>query len=68
MISSRGKILLILDRQGNVLHLVDLDPKTFRQPEGMCFSPAGDLFISNEGKGGKGTILRFNYRPAKDEL
>lgn len=68
MISSRGKILLTLDRKGNVLDLEDLDPKTFRQPEGICFSPEGDLFISNEGKGGKGTILRFNYRPAEGGL
>jgi len=62
MLSSKGKILVILDRTGNVLHVEDLDAKTFRQPEGICFSPDGDMFISNEGNGGKGTILRFGYR------
>lgn len=62
ILSSKGKILVILDRKGNVLHIEDLDAKTFRQPEGICFSPEGDMFISNEGKGGKGTILKFGYR------
>lgn len=61
LLSSKGKVLIILDRKGNVLHVEDLDPKVFRQPEGICFSPAGDMFISNEGKGGKGTILKFSF-------
>ncbi|MBN2480411.1 MAG: SdiA-regulated domain-containing protein [Bacteroidales bacterium] len=59
LISSQGKILVILDRQGKVLDLHELDPGIFRQPEGICFSPSGDLFIANEGKGGKGYILKF---------
>jgi len=61
IISSVGKLLIILDRHGKVLDVRDLDPELFRQPEGICFSPSGDLFISNEGKGGKGYILQFNF-------
>lgn len=60
IISSVGKLLIILNREGKVQDVRELDPKTFRQPEGICFSPAGDLFISNEGQGGKGYILKFD--------
>jgi len=59
IISSVGKLLIILNRNGKVQNVVELDPKIFRQPEGICFSPSGDMFISNEGKGGKGYILKF---------
>jgi uncharacterized protein YjiK len=59
IISSVGKLLIVLNRRGKVLDVKELDPKIFRQPEGICFSPGGDLFISNEGKGGKGYILKF---------
>jgi len=60
IISSVGKLLIVLDRRGKVLDIHDLDNTLFRQPEGICFSPSADLFISNEGDGGKGTILKFN--------
>ena len=60
IISSVGKLLIVLDRRGKVLDVKELDPKIFRQPEGICFSPTGDLYISNEGQGGKGYILKFN--------
>jgi uncharacterized protein YjiK len=59
LIASVGKILIILDRKGKVLDLQALDPSIFEQPEGICFSPSGDLFISNEGKDGRGYILKF---------
>lgn len=59
IISSVGKLLIVLNRRGKVLDVKELDPKIFRQPEGICFSPTGDMFISNEGQGGKGYILKF---------
>jgi len=60
IISSVGKLLIILNREGKVQDVRELDPKIFRQPEGICFSPTGDMFISNEGQGGKGYILKFD--------
>ena len=48
-----------VNRKGKILDLQDLDTEIFSQPEGICFSPSGDLFISNEGKGRKGYILKF---------
>jgi uncharacterized protein YjiK len=59
LISSVGKLLIVMDRRGKILDIRELDPVQFRQPEGICFSPEGDLFISSEGQGGKGYILQF---------
>lgn len=59
LISSIGKLLVVTDRLGRILDIQDLDRELFRQPEGICFSPDGDLYISSEGKGGKGYILKF---------
>lgn len=63
IVSSVGKLLIVLDREGFILGVQALDPNLFRQPEGICFSPEGDLYISNEGKGGKGYILKFKPNP-----
>jgi uncharacterized protein YjiK len=60
LISSIGKMLIILDRHGKVAGFHNLSNKIFIQPEGICFSPSGDLFISSEGQGGNGYILKFN--------
>ena len=49
--------ILILDSSGNINSIHMLDPEEFFQPEGLCFSPSGRLFISNEGKGGDPNIL-----------
>ena len=59
IISSQGKKLLILSAVGEKLALVALDENLFRQPEGICFMPNGDLYISSEGEKGDGYILKF---------
>ncbi|MEI6950413.1 SdiA-regulated domain-containing protein [Paraflavisolibacter sp. H34] len=50
--------LLILERSGQLLRQVQLKGGDFPQAEGLTFSPEGVLYISNEGKGGKGTIVK----------
>ncbi len=63
ILASAGKLLVVLDKNGNYLEHIQLVSKIFRQPEGICFSPDGEkLFISNEGKGKKGNILIFEHR------
>jgi len=59
VIGTVGKMMIILNPEGDIKDLIPLDPKLFRQPEGICFSPKGDLYISSEGKGKKGYILKF---------
>jgi len=61
IIASKGKLLVVVDKKGNIIAVKKLHKKIFKQPEGICFAPDGTLFISNEGKGGKGNILRFEY-------
>ncbi|MXV16793.1 SdiA-regulated domain-containing protein [Hufsiella ginkgonis] len=50
--------ILSLNRQGRITSLVPLNRKEFKQPEGITFSPSGELFISNEGGNGAGNILK----------
>ena len=59
VISTVGKILIVLDAAGAIKHIQSLDTKDFKQPEGICFDKDGTLYISNEGKGGKANILMF---------
>jgi len=60
VLASVGKALAVFDSDGNMLALIRLDRKIHKQPEGICFSPGGTLYISNEGKGGKGSIMEFH--------
>lgn len=62
VIASTGKLLLMVDRKGNVKGSVPIDPRLLGQPEGICFAPNGDMFISSEGQGDKGYILKFSIR------
>ncbi|MEL6923069.1 MAG: SdiA-regulated domain-containing protein, partial [Bacteroidota bacterium] len=57
--SSVGKMLMVLDSEGNILHIEKLKKKVHRQPEGMAFESDGTLYISNEGKDGTGSIHQF---------
>lgn len=49
--------LLILNPQGAILRRYKLSNADFIQPEGMTFSPTGQLYISNEGGKGNGNIM-----------
>ncbi|WP_133054702.1 SdiA-regulated domain-containing protein [Niastella populi] len=52
--------LITADSKGRIKSNVQLDKHTFPQPEGLCFSPGGDLYISSEGgKNGQGVIVKF---------
>jgi uncharacterized protein YjiK len=61
LIASQGKKLLILTKEGEKKDLIALKDKLFTQPEGICFTPSGDLYISSEGGDKKGYILKFIY-------
>ncbi|MGV3589331.1 MAG: SdiA-regulated domain-containing protein [Adhaeribacter sp.] len=50
--------LLILDSGGAIKYRYKIKGPDFPQPEGMSFSPGGELFISNEGKKASGNILK----------
>lgn len=48
--SSVGKVLMVLNPDGQIDHLQRLDKKLFAQPEGMAFDTDGTLYISTEKK------------------
>ncbi|WP_234735856.1 SdiA-regulated domain-containing protein [Tellurirhabdus bombi] len=60
-LTSTGKRVLITDRKGRIKASAPLDEKLLPQPEGICFSPEGDLYIATEAgsKKEKGKILKF---------
>jgi uncharacterized protein YjiK len=53
--------LLILNSDGKVNRLLNLG-KSFAQPEGIAFSPDGEIFISNEGSKRAGNIMQVEVR------
>ena len=58
VVCSVNKMMLIFGPAGNILEVIKLDPAIYKQPEGMSFTPAGDLIISNEShQEGNGTLL-----------
>ena len=61
ILSSAGQLLVITDTRGQVAEAYDLNPDLFPQAEGIAFAPNGDMYISNEGKSGAPTLLRFSY-------
>ncbi len=50
--------LLILNSNGNIKKIIILKEEQFPQPEGLTFDSSGNLYISNEGAGSLGTILK----------
>ena len=65
VLASAGKKLLVLDENGNIKQQYNLDDDQFPQPEGICFTPNGDLIIASEGKNGKASISYFGYKTTK---
>jgi uncharacterized protein YjiK len=49
--------LLVMDPSGRMKKVYQLG-REFVQPEGITFTPEGDLYISSEGKKSPGTILK----------
>ncbi|PPK84404.1 uncharacterized protein YjiK [Neolewinella xylanilytica] len=70
VLSSVGNVLVVIDRDSEIKHVELLETGTFRQPEGLTFSPNGDLYISSEessaGNGIIATLTRLT-QPSRDE-
>ena len=62
IISAVGNVLVVLNRSNEIMHIQKLRKKVHTQPEGIVFDKDGTLYISNEGKGGKGKIAVFKYK------
>jgi len=62
ILSSTAKLLVTLSSSGETLRKDALLKHIFNQPEGITFSPEGDLFISNEKKNKYPTLLKFSAK------
>ncbi len=62
ILSSAGNLLVITDNRGKVFDAYTLNPDDFPQAEGIAFAPNGTMYITNEGKDGKPTLLIFPYQ------
>lgn len=54
--------LLITSTNGTPEKLYVLKEKQFAQPEGVTFNSKGEIFISNEGHGGPGNIIKLTLK------
>jgi uncharacterized protein YjiK len=62
IIGTVGKLLLVFSSTGELKNIERLEGKYFIQPEGICITANGNIYISNEGRIGKGNILLFKPR------
>ena len=67
VLSSIGNLIVVISRNGELLNAVSFESKVLKQPEGLAFSLAGDMYISNEGRGGKANIKVFSYHHIKSQ-
>ena len=66
IIASVNHVLVILNKDHSVKKAYKIDPALFKQPEGLTFTPKGDLIISNEvADRGAADILFFKYNKTK---
>ncbi|GAB4092989.1 hypothetical protein GCM10028786_19160 [Flaviaesturariibacter terrae] len=61
VLSSAGHLLVITDGRGHVEAVYRLNPSFYPQAEGIAFADNGDMYISNEAKLGKASLLRIPY-------
>ncbi len=62
LLQANPPLLLELDASAKPIKIYYLNPEKFVQPEGLTFNPAGDLYISNEGRNGTANILQIELK------
>jgi uncharacterized protein YjiK len=65
ILSSAGQLLMSTDGRGNVFEVFRLNPTFYPQAEGIAFAANGDMYISNEAKLGKPTLLWIPYKSSR---
>ncbi|WPR77238.1 hypothetical protein [Algoriphagus sp. NG3] len=63
ILSSTGKWICITDLEFVPKKIYRLNPRLFKQPEGITFDTKGNMYISNEAQDGDANILKFIYNP-----
>ena len=66
VLCSVNNIIFTQNAEGKIKDVIKLNPKIYKQPEGMAFTPDGDLIISNEvSSEGYATLLLLKYKKEK---
>ena len=65
ILASTNQLLIVTDRKGTTKEVYTLDPVIFRQPEGITFTPWGDMLISNEASDKYETSTLLIFKPQK---
>ena len=60
VISARGSIAVVYDMDHHFQDILFFDEELIPQPEGICFSPSGDLYVSTEGVKHDAKIFKFS--------
>ncbi len=63
ILAAVGNLLMVYSPEKEIKAIIKLKTKTHPQPEGICFSPDGTLYISSEGKDKSGRISEFKFTP-----
>ncbi len=63
VLSSVNHLWLEISRKGKIIDGGFLKTELYPQPEGLCFSPEGKLYISNEAVTGPATLLKISPTP-----
>jgi len=59
IISARGSLLVIFNKNGKLNDIAMLHSKIMPQPEGITFDNENTLYISTEGQGNSGKLFKF---------
>ena len=60
VVSARGSLIVIYDIDHELKDVLFFDEGRVPQPEGICFNPNGDMYVSTEGKGLTAKIFKFD--------
>jgi len=68
ILSTRAKMLVVLDDGGALARVDALDTAVYAQPEGIAFDADGTMYISNEAHGKRATLCVIPFvEPTKSE-
>ena len=62
IISAADKLLLIMNRKGEVIYMKQLDIEMFAKAEGITFLHDGTMIITNEAAGKTPTLFVFEMK------
>lgn len=65
IISAEDFLIIVMNRQGEVVFMETLDEQLFPKAEGITFLGDGTMIITNESVGSGSSLLRFNMKNQK---